>query len=377
MKKIRPLKPSQSTRGMAAKFYTEQLPYGEDMLIKTVKATPTNERRVVAIKHTKTDDKPHWHFMDDATDGTNFNVGGELHRNGIYFRKDVDDTLMANRGLETLGEFSAYLSYVLHQDSESQKAGKNAYSIDDIVSNLPRTELQNILDGRPSKKKKLSAAEQIEIARSAGYEGKGFYTVANTVGIAGMSSSTEDKLRKVYEKGAKQRMNEHLRLDRLCIEIQTKMGDEGTEDRVVVAAVERALSGMEIAIDNYGGICRIMPTTNAFITFQHIDSMAGEYAKEIDTGFLGANTKSLWTGQYYIFINRVSALKQDYKNNKCFICKIENHKLICTSSAVITGENRRKTIGTMYKDFRDKFELALTKTDGDDLARINLDELNA
>ena len=375
-KEIKTLIQRQTSRNMAAKFYIEQLPGGDDELINAVKTTSSSDRWLVAIKHTNTKDKPHWHFMDLSKEKKGFNVGGELHRFGIYFRPGTDDALMKNRGLETLGSFDSYLGYVLHTDEKSQNLNKEPYSLDDIVSNLPQEELQKILDGRPTKMKKLSSAEQIEIARKAGYESKGFYTVANTVGISGLGPLVEKKLRNAYEAGAFQRMKEHLMVNRLCVEIQTNRGgDKGISNEKVFSAVQVALKGLELSVSRFGDDIVFDSTTDGIITQECPDSFAREYIISIASDNHKPNKKSLWTGRYLIYVN---GYKEGHESKNCFVCQIKNKKLICIFAPSLTGDERSVAIGEMYKEFRDKFNESYNKNSSDMKAHsLDLDYLNS
>ncbi len=377
-KDIKPLIQSQTSRNMAAKFYTEQLPNGEDELINAVKTTSSSDRWLVAIKHTNTKDKPHWHFMDLSKERAGFNVGGELHRYGIYFRPGTDYALMKNRGLETLGSFDSYLGYVLHTDEKSQNLNKEPYTLDDIVSNLPKEELQKILDGRPTKMKKLSSTEKIETAWKAGYEANGFYTVANIVGVSGLSPLVEKKLRNAYEAGAVRRMKEHLMVNRLCVEIQTnRSGDKGVSDEKVISAVQAALKGLELSVCRDGDDIVFDSTTDGIIILAQEcpASYTREYIVSIGTDIHKSNKTSLWTGRYLIYLNRH---KTGHESKNSFVCQIKNKKLICISAPSLTGDERSATIGEMYKEFRDKFNESYNKKSNDMKAHsLDLDYLNS
>ena len=90
---------------------------GEDVLYLNVRGTDKNLAQVLCIKHDRdivTDGiwssavvKAHYHILVRLTDGNKrMRVRRILEGLGVVFRQGVDDVLILNHGLETIGKFA-------------------------------------------------------------------------------------------------------------------------------------------------------------------------------------------------------------------------------------------------------------------------------
>lgn len=99
---------------------------------------------------------------------------------GIKYRPGLDDELWANHGVETVGDFAGYATYLTHETETAIKEGKELYRMDELVSNLTIEEIKKIRDGylRVSEStKKLNTSDLIALDDTAyklGYELKNF-----------------------------------------------------------------------------------------------------------------------------------------------------------------------------------------------------------
>ena len=95
---------------------------------------------VMAIKHDEDEEtdgvwdvakeKPHFHLIIKAKDSHDvFRVKDMLARLGIVFRPDLDTTLLENRALETVGNYSAYAMYLTHDTPQAQLENKYPYAV--------------------------------------------------------------------------------------------------------------------------------------------------------------------------------------------------------------------------------------------------------
>lgn len=112
-----------NVKTLALKVYDEQIPDGWTNLQKRIKELKKDEYQCLAIKHDKdvlgddffepATEKPHYHIlirvMKDSQNVTKSgrHVSTILNDLGIVFRKE-DATMIANHGIETVGDFGAY-----------------------------------------------------------------------------------------------------------------------------------------------------------------------------------------------------------------------------------------------------------------------------
>ncbi|MCC8101689.1 MAG: hypothetical protein LIP11_05315 [Clostridiales bacterium] len=132
---------------VAIKIYEEQLQYNWDYTKNVILNTDSKLFHVLAIWHYKdlyaeefwktAYEKYHLHLILRCTDRKRrIRIASLLKQLGIYFRPGLDDELWKNHGVETVGNFAGYATYLTHETEDAIRDGKEKYEMDEIVSNL-------------------------------------------------------------------------------------------------------------------------------------------------------------------------------------------------------------------------------------------------
>ncbi len=142
------------------KCYEEQMPYGWDYVCSVIRATSPDDFQVIAICHCRCTyadeghfwkpaiEKWHYHIILRCTDSKKrIRVKQLLECLGVKYRPGLDDELWANHGVETVGDFAGYATYLTHETETAIKEGKELYRMDELVSNLTIEEIKKIRDG--------------------------------------------------------------------------------------------------------------------------------------------------------------------------------------------------------------------------------------
>lgn len=131
---------------------------------------------------------------------------------GIEYRPNLDDELWANHGVETVGKFAGYATYLTHETETAVNEGKELYRMDELVSNLTIEEIQKIRDGYirvAESRKKLSADDWTlidETAYKLGYELQNFSEWYNSQPFNVRSNAKVKTIRESYERGMNARI---------------------------------------------------------------------------------------------------------------------------------------------------------------------------
>lgn len=140
-----------NVKTLALKVYDEQIPDGWDKLKERIKELKKDEYQCLGIRHDEdvlgddffepSTEKPHYHILIRVMrDSQNVTKSGKhvstiLNDLGIIFRKE-DATMIANHGIETVGDFGAYATYLTHDTEKAIADGKQHYNTESIVSNI-------------------------------------------------------------------------------------------------------------------------------------------------------------------------------------------------------------------------------------------------
>lgn len=372
-KRIRPLKLTSSSRTLAAKFYDDQLPSGEDAFIDAVKNSASNERQIIAIKHNKSESKEHWHLIERVTDDSNdiIYANTALHDLGIYYRKGTDDELIKNRGLETVGKFENYAAYLLHITEEAKAENKPEYNVEDIVSNLPLDEVKKIIAGCASKKHRMTKNDYIIKAHEAGEALVSFDDYIETIDSRDMTIALKKTLFKEYAYSADQKINNGIRIPRLCVVIN--IDESISADRVEYSA-KKALEGKswETKHNNTAYVY-----SDAVVSTKNIEFYSGDTVKR------SKNEKqmsySIWAGHYYIYIcqRNIRFIEKDglFAPADMIICSLKDGKLFMEASPDIE-EDIIEEIEAKYCEFRDEFNKAYDGFDAADVKTVRKSKLD-
>ncbi|WP_026666365.1 hypothetical protein [Butyrivibrio sp. FC2001] len=374
MKNLKPktLQLNSTTKTLSATFYTEQLPDGEEALYNNLQAISPTDLIIIAIKHSGTGGgKDHYHvIMKKADRNGSFNVKSCLNKLHIHFRPIEDKALLANHGIETTGNFSSCLSYILHQSYSAQRQHKKTYSISNLISNISTDEIKGILEGYSPTSSKLTADDMIDAARNAGYNLSDFEKMLDEMNIKGLTQSMETKMRNAYYAGAEKVVREGRNVNRLCIFIRYDNKKDNLD--AIEVAVKEALSEKNtIHIDgNRYETKSITPTTNAIIfvkpyywsEIKNIVSKLNSTKVELlrsNSIFDLIDKKTIWSGEYIVYIYD---LGKDYNVfPHCFDCSVKDGKLYCTATpSNIKDFKEPAEIRKKYDYFKERFNEAFS-----------------
>lgn len=251
---------------LAIKIYVEQLPYGWDYTSNAIRMTDKKDFQVLAICHNRDTysdeghfwkpafEKPHYHIILRCVDRKKrIRVRTVLRQLGIEFRKDLDDDLWINHGVETVSKFSGYATYLTHETEDAINAGKELYGIDEIVSNLTVEEIQAIRDGYiriSNDARKVTTQDLVELDNTAfelGKDLKNFDDWYNTLPFTVRSNAKIKTIRESYGRGVNAKIAEKSEVLRLCVYIQ------GAPNTGKTYGAKHALSGKRIYTVEGGG----------------------------------------------------------------------------------------------------------------------------
>lgn len=299
------------------KFYSEQIIGEEKDFIERVKNFNKDKIRIVATKHdrcTKRDEndtfevaniKPHWHL-------TAWCVGEEKRKRvkewlkllGIEFRKDKDELLFINHGVEYCQYIDSSVLYQQHLTEAAQRAGKEVYELEEMVSNLTIEEIKQIEQGykklepeerRPSIRNMADLANKAE---EIGYNLEDFDTWWDTLPFIVQSNGKMKTIRERYIRGIEKRVAENNSVVRLSIFI------EGPHDKGKTHACLKALAGKEILLVAGGGTGqydKLKPSTDAIIVDDdkspNVLKLADNYYCQV---YRRGSNNPWWCGDYFI-----------------------------------------------------------------------------
>lgn len=370
----KPLSKGQTTATMAVKCYREQL-LNEEELVDAIHSIPPEEFYIIAIKHDKSM-IVHWHILVRAAyREKRVRVSSMLKRLKVQFRDGIDDTLWENHGVETVGNFKNCVTDLLHKTIEDQRAGKVPYDETEFISNLSADEIHRILIGYSIAKKPLTQAEYsaaLDKAREAGHELKSVDEFISSLQIFGLNPTKESGIRKAYLNGVKELMREHKRMYRLFINISCDQADE--KEKLFYAA-KKALDDKRISASMDDRSLMLDPSKEAIITtISNLDkNLYGDYICEV--GKPVVTEKTIWAGSILVLIGEWKSLPE---REKYFVCFVKDNKLKCDSPPSITlPPEEAKRLKGEYKEFRDKFNIALDEFDVmQNACTVSFDDIN-
>lgn len=364
--KIKALSEKSVAATMAIKCYDEQIVSGTDGIIDSIKAISKDEFQAIAIEHNKSGDKKHWHILVRAVSRQKkFQVASMMKRLGVHFREGLDDDLWQHHGVETVGDFSAYATYLLHNTIEAQRAQKAPYEMTDIVTNLSKEELQQVLAGYSITKKPLRQGELnmcMDQAREAGYNLKNFYEFLDSLQITGLKDTEEKQLRNSYLAGVRRLKMENAVIDRVCILIAF----DGTAEMKsrLLNATQKALVDKQTIYMTRDMDYIVEPSADAIVT-------TWDNSKLVDNKFLWSDgiyestsrksdVTGIWAGKYFITISKDGFMKR-CAGEKIFGFKvvkgeIAEHFQPLAYYAPDELERLQEMYDDFYKKFRDAYD---------------------
>lgn len=305
---------------VALKFYDEQLPKGEQAFVDAVRNSDKRLVQVLAIKHDRdlvsdgiwqvAQVKPHWHVIVRMNDRKrSMRVKNILDGLCIEFRPNVDDALWAGHGVETIGNFAGYATYLTHDTDEAIKDAKERYDVSEIVSNLTPEEVEQVREGyvRVSEQRKVSQAELIALDKEAfdmGYNMKNFTEWYNEQPFSVRSNAKMRVIRESYDRGVEARIEQGQELNRLCIFIQ------GASNTGKTYAAKKALEGRRILSVGGGGtgkFDRLRPDHDAIVVDDDVcPNLLNMTDNYITHAYKRNSNNPAWAGRYFVVTSNLT-----------------------------------------------------------------------
>lgn len=378
---------------LAVKCYAEQLPHGEDCLINAIKGTDKKYVQILAIRHDRdivTDgiwrvatEKPHWHIVLRMADRHKTLVIKTIFKGlGIWFRPGIDDALWLNRGVETVGNFAGYATYLTHDTDDAIADAKERYDITEIISNLTVSEIEQVRAGyvRVSEKLKISQDELVSLDKEAfelGYKMGNFTTWYNAQPFAVRANAKMRVIRESYDRGVESRIQEGREINRLCIFIA------GESNTGKTYAAKKALEGKEVLSIGGGGtgkFDRLRADHDAIIidddVCPNLLNMTDNY---ICHAYRRNKDNPAWAGEYFIVTSNLrfetwlelcgikcrDFYKQPTEHYKAmlsrfFVCHLKSeggtNRLVCTSASTRGGMDAQTDRKQKFVEFRQSFD---------------------
>lgn len=125
---------------LSIKCYEEQMVDGWEKTQEAIKSIDKTKYHVLAIKHDRdpqTDDiwescfeKPHYHIIVRLLNKNRSKVQTILNMLHITYRRELDNNLWKNHGVETIRKFPNMAVYLTHDTEEAILDGKEHYELE-------------------------------------------------------------------------------------------------------------------------------------------------------------------------------------------------------------------------------------------------------
>ena len=393
-KQKRMLTMRSSVKTLAIKCYEEQMPDGWETVKERIKKYPKDSLQILGICHYKdpaTDDiwepsmeKPHYHIIVRVSaqpfqKSEAVHISTILNALGIVFRKDVDDLLWTEDGIDTCKDFAGYATYLTHETEQAVLDGKTRYELEELVSNLTIDEIKQVRDGYTrlsdtNGKVCVSAMAKLdEEAYKLGQDLGDFDKWYGELPFIVRCNTKMSTVSKSYHRGVEDRVKHGNReVTRICIFIQGKPNIGKTY------AAKKALAGkyvLEIAGGGTGKFDTLTPAHEAIIlddtTCGNLLNLTDNY---ICQTYKRNSNNPYWCGEWFVVTSNltfdeflrtcnISQEHFDAMRSRFFVCHVENHDgknyLICDSSCKRGSVEERQYRKEKYMQFRDIYNETL------------------
>ncbi len=336
MKNRKVLSPTAKVPSLAIKIYDEQLLYGWDYTCQVIRNTDKNEFHIIAVCHNRDTycesgsfwkpayEKWHFHIIFRCVDRKKrIRVSSVLKQLGIHFRPGLDDILWSEHGVETVGNFAEYATYLTHETEKAIRDGKELYEMTELVSNLSIDEIREVRNGYirlADGTHKVTTSELVELDDTAyklGYDLKNFSAWYDTLSFTVRSNAKMKTIRESYERGVNARIEENSTVRRLCVFIQ------GEPNTGKTFASKKALSGNAILTVEGGGTGKfdnLRPDHNAIIISDDVcPNLLNMTDNYVCRAYKRQKNNPAWAGEYFIVTSNLSF--EDWLSE----CKINIH----------------------------------------------------
>lgn len=380
---------------LAVKFYAEQLENGDEQLFyDRVRQIDKNRFYVMAIKHDEDEEtdgvwdvakeKPHYHLIIKSKDSHDRpRVKDMLSKLGIIFRPGIDDTLLENRALETVGNYSAYALYITHDTPQAQLENKYPYDVGRIVSNLTPDEVRQIRDGftRTYEHKKLTPDELAGLDGYAFELGKRLGDFAewyNSLGFAERSSAKMRTIKESYFRGVEDRLRADAYMLRCCIYIR---GDGNTGKTYTSEKTMREMGRSVLSVGGGGSgkFDNLLPSHGCILVDDDIcPNLLNMADNKLCHAYRRQQNNPVWAGDYLIitsnlnfedFCERCGLKVKDLRGNytkqfealktRFFFCEMvrreDGLRLVCREASTRGTPAEQRQRGEMFREFWTRF----------------------
>lgn len=338
---------------VAIKCYEEQLVDGIDALIKAIRGCNKEIMFVLVICHDRDEqtdgvwkvskEKKHYHILVKYRDRKKkVRVNEILEMLHIKFREGLDDTLLENRGIESIGSFVGYAMYLTHETDDAIRDNKEIYDISEIISNLTEQEIKHIRAGYLSieqASEKVTPAKMAELDEKAFELGRNLGNFTSWYNAQPFSVRSNCKMRTVkesYDRGVQARLEEGREVNRLCIYIQ---GAPNTGKTYAVKQSLRDKCILEVSGGGTGKFDRLRPDHEVILIDDDICpnllNMSDNY---ICHAYRRQSGNPVWAGDYFIVTSNLtfdqwldecgikSKVHKEAVATRFFICILEEEK---------------------------------------------------
>lgn len=336
MKNRKVLSPTAKVPSLAIKIYVEQLLHGWNYTCQVIRNTDNNEFHIIAVCHNRDTycesgsfwkpayEKCHFHIIFRCVDRKKrIRVSSVLKQLGIVFRPGKDDILWSEHGVETVGNFAEYATYLTHETEKAIRDGKELYEMTELVSNLSIDEIREVRNGYirlADGTHKVTTSELVELDDTAyklGYDLKNFSAWYDTLSFTVRSNAKMKTIRESYERGVNARIEENSTVRRLCVFIQ------GEPNTGKTFASKKALSGNAILTVEGGGTGKfdnLRPDHNAIIISDDVcPNLLNMTDNYVCRAYKRQKNNPAWAGEYFIVTSNLSF--EDWLSE----CKINIH----------------------------------------------------
>ena len=315
LKRKRPVNISDRVKTLAIKCYEEQMPYGWEEVKRRIKAMNRNEFQVIAILHNrdnvskdafeKSIEKPHYHIIIRPTRNHSkaMVVSTVLKKLGLRYRPDEDKILWECHGVELVGDFNVYTVYLLHETKQAQIDLKAPYRINELVSNLTRKQIENLITiGKQAEKPTATTIAELEIeAYERGYKLQDWEEWYHELPEKIRGHKNMRLVHEKYNYGVEKRIANDNEILRISIFIQ------GESNKGKSYAIRKAVNSLgvnkieDISAGGTGQFDNISPTTEAIIvndnTTSNLLNLCDDYMCRL---YRRNSGNPFWCGSFFI-----------------------------------------------------------------------------
>ncbi|WP_022765855.1 hypothetical protein [Butyrivibrio sp. XPD2006] len=376
-----------SLRTISVKCYAEQLGLPEtatylDIIHKIQKIIPFISRDfiVFAIVHYKdtlgdniwlpANEKPHVHIWAKKRDNQPIHISQWLSLFDVTYRKDIDDDLFKNHGVEPCKTMIGCAMYATHDTEEAIKDGKEQYDISEVIMNISLDEFLSLRKGYEQglSTGKLSLEQLVVLDDAAfqlGYELKDWEEWYGNLSFAQRKLTSMKTIKESYYRGLHKRYNENRYINRLSIFIQ---GAPGIGKSFYSDNLPHSLA---VTSGKTGKYDDLQPSTEVIsisdYTSEALLSMADNY---ICRAYVRNKNNAYWCGKLFVVTSNVSFEEwvRDCGGNpensafidRFYVCHVdaEGH-LICTHASKRGTSEEQKERLERFLEFKKGFEASL------------------